>query len=157
MFLQTKYIFLACRYELKFQGKRWDSWYISRLQSRWKMGNDCALESCMLASKIFVESKKQKKVKEMIKKSIIYSEERVLKMIAAIKEYKNLLAFSSTRKSKLEYCFRKCFRLGRSQWHIRGKGNREWASWCFPQWAIFWRKYIILRFSKENKFENVCK
>ena len=79
------------------------------------MGNDCALESCMLASKIFVERKKQKKVKEMIKKSIIYSEERVLKMIAAIKEYKNLLAFSSTRKSKLEYCFRKCFRLGRSQ------------------------------------------
>ena len=70
----------------------------------------------MLASKIFVESKKQKKVKEMIKKSIIYSEERVLKMIAAIKEYKNLLAFSSTRKSKLEYyCFKKCFRLGRSQ------------------------------------------
>ena len=43
-----------------------------------------------------------KKEKELSRKSIIVSEERVLKIIAAIKEYENLFAFSSTRKSKLQ-------------------------------------------------------
>ena len=56
----------------------------------------------MLTSKIFVESKKQKKKKELSRQSIIDSEERVLKMIAAIIEYENPFAVSSTRKSKLK-------------------------------------------------------
>ena len=56
----------------------------------------------VLTSKIFVESKKQKKKKELSRKSISDSEERVLKMIAAIIEYENPFAVSSTRKSKLK-------------------------------------------------------
>ena len=56
----------------------------------------------MLTSKIFVESKKQKRKKELSRQSIIDSEERVLKMIAAIIEYENPFAVSSTRKSKLK-------------------------------------------------------
>ena len=56
----------------------------------------------MLTSKIFVESKKQEKKKELSRKSIIDSEERVLKIIAAIKQCENPFAFSSTRKSKLK-------------------------------------------------------
>ena len=56
----------------------------------------------MLTSNIFVESKKQEKKKELSRKSISDSEEQVLKIIAAIKEYKNPFAFSSTRKSKLK-------------------------------------------------------
>ena len=56
----------------------------------------------VLTSKIFVESKKQKKKKELSRKSISNSEERVLKMIAAIIEYENPFAVSSTRKSKLK-------------------------------------------------------
>ena len=43
-----------------------------------------------------------KKKKELSRKSIIDSEERVLKIIAAIKQYENPFAFSSTRKSKLK-------------------------------------------------------
>ena len=56
----------------------------------------------MLTSNIIVESKKQEKKKELCRKSIIDSEERVLKIIAAIKQYENPFAFSSTRKSKLK-------------------------------------------------------
>ena len=56
----------------------------------------------MLTLKIFVESKKQEKKKELSRKSIIDSEERVLKIIAAIKQYENPFAISSTRKSKLK-------------------------------------------------------
>ena len=44
--------------------------------------------------------RKQETIKE--KESVTDSEERVLKIIAAIKEYKNPFAFSSTRKSKLK-------------------------------------------------------
>ena len=42
-----------------------------------------------------------KRKKELGSKSIIDSEERVLKIIAAIKDYENPFAFNSTRKSEL--------------------------------------------------------
>ena len=41
--------------------------------------------------------------KELSRKSIIDGEKQVLKIIAAIKEYKNPFAFCSTRKSKSKY------------------------------------------------------
>ena len=44
----------------------------------------------------------KKKEKELSRKSIIDSEERELKIIAAIKQYENPFAISSTRKSKLK-------------------------------------------------------
>ena len=43
-----------------------------------------------------------RKEKQLSRKSRIDSEQRVLKIIAAIKEYENCFAFSSTRKSKLK-------------------------------------------------------
>ena len=43
-----------------------------------------------------------RKGKELSRKSIIDSTKRVLKIIAAIKEYENPFAFGSTRKSKLK-------------------------------------------------------
>ena len=42
-----------------------------------------------------------KRKKELGSKSIIDSEKRVFKIIAAIKDYENPFAFSSTRKSEL--------------------------------------------------------
>ena len=42
-----------------------------------------------------------KRKKELGSKSIMDSEEQVLKIIAAIKDYENPFAFSSTRKSEL--------------------------------------------------------
>ena len=49
-------------------------------------------------------SRKQeiRKENKLRRKSIIDSQERVLKIIAAIKGYKSLFAFSSTRKFKLK-------------------------------------------------------
>ena len=42
------------------------------------------------------------KERELSEKFIINSEKRVLKIIAAIKEYENPSTFTSTRKSKLK-------------------------------------------------------
>ena len=62
----------------------------------------------------------------MSRKSIIDSEERVLKITAAIKEYENPFAFSSTRKSRLKTVVRGSVVGSQltSQRQIRSKGNR---------------------------------
>ena len=46
--------------------------------------------------------KETRQEKELSMRSMINSEERVLRIIAAVKEYENPFAFSSTRKSKLK-------------------------------------------------------
>ena len=93
-----------------------------------------------------------RKEKNLSRKSIIDSEERVLKIIAAINEHKNPFAFRSTRKSKWKTNVTGSVVGSEHLKDIRSKSNRKWASGLFHQWVIFWRKGIILRFSKEAKF-----
>ena len=53
--------------------------------------------------KYICRAQETRKEKELSRKSIIDGEKQVLKIIAAIKEYKNPFAFCSTRKSKSKY------------------------------------------------------
>ena len=55
-----------------------------------------------LRAEVFGRKIETRKEKELSRKSVIDSEERVLKIIAAIKEYENSFASSSTRTLKLK-------------------------------------------------------
>ena len=93
----------------------------------------------------------------MSRKFIIDSEERVLEIIAAIKEYENPFASSSAWKSKLKNIVTGSV-VGSKHLNnileVRAIGKEHLDIFTNEQ---FLNKDFILRLSKEAKFENVFK
>ena len=104
MFLQTKYIFFACRYESRFQKVEGGIVGLSQDYNaieKWAM--TARLRGAVHAIfKDICRTQETRNKTKLSRKSKIDSEERVLKIIASMKEYENPFAFGSTINSKLK-------------------------------------------------------
>ena len=96
----------------------------------------------------------------MSRKSIIDSEEWVFKIIAAIKEYKNSFAFSSTRRSKLKKIVRRSVvslkHLNNIEARATGKEHLDYFmnEWFFEEKISSWgsvKKLNLRTFSSGDK------